>query len=99
LSTRRQIAAEIEALGQAPLLYVQTEPCEGTAIPAGPRLINVRGVAEPGATMKVNGAAVSEVAADGTFAAACFLAAPTLVVEATKDGKTREVTRTFRLTE
>jgi len=99
LSTRREIAGEIEALGQAPLLYVQTEPCEGTAIPAGPRLINVRGVAEPGATVKLNGAAVSEVAAGGTFAAACFLGGPTLVVETAKDGKTRKVTRAFRLPE
>jgi hypothetical protein len=97
LATRRAIAGEIEALGQFPLLYVQTEPCEGTTIPAGPRLINVRGVADPGATVTVNGAAVPELPADGAFAAACFLTGPTVTVETTKDGKTRTVTRTFRL--
>jgi hypothetical protein len=68
-------------------------------IPAGLRLINVRGVTEPGASVKINGAPLADVAADGTFAAACFLESPDAVIEATKDGKTRKVTRTFRLTD
>jgi len=97
LATRREAAREIEALGRSPLLFVQTEPCEGTAVPAGPRLINVRGIAEPKATVKINGAPVSDVGADGIFAAACFLSRPEVIVEAVMDGKTRTVTRTFRL--
>ena len=66
-------------------------------MPAGPRLINVRGIAEPKATVKINGAPVSDVGADGIFAAACFLSRPEITVEAVMDGKTRTVTRTFRL--
>jgi len=97
LATRREIGREIEAIGRFPLLYVQTEPCEGTAIPAGPRLINVRGVAEPGASVKINGATVREVAADGTFGVPCFLSRADVTVETIKEGKTRKVTRTFRL--
>jgi hypothetical protein len=97
LSTRHAIADEIEALVRTPLLYVQTEPPEGTEIPAGPRLINVRGVVEPGAAVKVNGTPVPEVGEDGTFAAACFPGGPTVTIEAAKEGRTRAVTRTFRL--
>jgi Domain of unknown function (DUF4091) len=97
LAARHDIAAEIEALGRAPLLYVQTEPPEGTAVPAGLRLINVRGVVDPGATVKIDGRLTPEVQPDGTFLAACFLSGPTITVEATKSGATRKVTRTFRL--
>jgi hypothetical protein len=48
-------------------------------------------------TVKINGAPVSDVGADGIFAAACFLSRPEITVEAVADGKTRTVTRTFRL--
>lgn len=34
---------------------------------------------------------------DGTFAPACFLASPTLVIETAKQGNTRKVRRTFQL--
>jgi hypothetical protein len=97
LAARREIAGEIGQLRQTPLLYVQTEPPEGTAVPAGLRLINVRGVAEPGATVKINGATIPAPAADGTFAAAWFLQGPEIVVESVKDGKTSKAVRAFRL--
>jgi hypothetical protein len=99
LATRRAIAEEIEALVQSPLLYVQTEPPEGTIIPAGPRLIQVRGVCEPGARVTINGSPVGEVTADGQFAAACFLSDATVTVASTRNGKTRKVQRTFKLVE
>jgi len=97
LATRRQIAREIESLGANLLLYVQTEPCEGTVVPAGPRLINVRGITEPNATVKINGRPVADVEANGVFAAACFLSKPEVTIEAAKDGKVQTVTRTFQL--
>lgn len=99
LATRREIAREIESLGQSPLLYVQTEPPEGTAIPAGPRLIHVRGITEPGISVTINGVSAGEAAADGSFAAACFLSRPDVAIEAAKAGKNRKVVRTFRLTD
>jgi len=97
LATRREIAQEIELLTQSPLLYVQTEPQEGATIPSGPRLIQVRGVMEPGASVKINGAAVQGRTADGVFAGACFLSNPDVTIEVSKAGKTRKVLRTFRL--
>ena len=99
LATRREIAQEIELLGQSPLLYVQTEPPEGTTIPAGPRLIHVRGVTEPGVSVKINGTAVQGMTADGIFAAASFLSRPDVIIEASKAGRTRKVVRSFRLTD
>ena len=97
LATRREIAQEIELLGQSPLLHVQTEPPEGTTIPAGPRLIQVRGVTEPGVLVKINGTAVQGMTADGIFAAASFLSGPDVTIEASKAGRTRKVVRSFRL--
>jgi hypothetical protein len=94
--TRRAIAREIEALGRPDSVYVQTEPPEGTTIPFGVRVINVRGVAEPGATVKVNGIEIHDVGADGTFVAARYINDPTVTIEVSKDGKTTTVTRTFR---
>ena len=99
LAARHEIAVEIEALARRPLLYVQTEPCEGTEIPAGPRLINVRGVTEPGAKVMVNDVPIPDVAADGTFAVAHFLTGATITVKAKTDGMTCAATRTFRLVE
>ena len=99
LAARHEIALEIEALARRPLLYVQSEPREGTEIPAGPRLVNVRGVTEPGAKVTVNDVPVADVAADGTCAAACFLSGPTVTVKVSMGGKTCVATRTFRLVE
>ena len=64
LETRRAIAEEIESLQSAPLLVVQTSPPEGTPIPAGPRMVNVRGLVPPGATVKLNGEPCPECPAE-----------------------------------
>ncbi|MCL4193968.1 MAG: hypothetical protein KJZ87_19675, partial [Thermoguttaceae bacterium] len=97
LATRRQIAREIESLGASPLLYVQTEPCKRTVVPAGPRLINVCGITEPSATVKINGRPVADVKANGVFASTCFLSKPEVTIEAARDDKVHTVTRTFQL--
>jgi hypothetical protein len=97
LAARREIANEIEELAKPSFLYVQTEPPEGTTIPAGPRTINIRGVAEPGSTVTINGVAVSPVEPDGTFAAFLYLRGPTVTVEATKGGRVQRAMRRFRL--
>lgn len=94
---RRQIAREIESLGASPLLYVQTEPCKGTVVPAGPRLINVCGITEPNATVKINGRPVADVEANGVCAVACFLSKPEVTIEAARDDKVQTVTRTFQM--
>jgi hypothetical protein len=96
LDARRAIAHEIEAMGQHPFVYVQPEPPEETTIPFGVRVINVRGVAEPGATVKVNGVQINDVTPDGVFVAARYIGSPTVTIEATKDGRTTTLMRTFK---
>jgi len=90
------MAKEIDALESEPLLVVQTSPPDGTVIPAGPRHIIIRGIAWPGATVKVNGYA-AEVAKSGYFSAYSFLGdnQSTITVTA-RDGKSeRTVVRKF----
>jgi hypothetical protein len=99
LEARRAIAEEIESLERGPLLYVQTEPAEGTAIPSGPRLINIRGLAAPGAEVTVNGQKVKTVQEDGAFMVAWFPDTPAVTIKAVKDGRSCETMRTFRLVE
>lgn len=99
LSTREAIAGEIDALDAGTYLYVQTEPAEGSEVPAGPRMINLRGVAEPGAAVSINGTDVTVAGADGTFACCWFISTPEITVRASKDGRIREAVRRFRLIE
>ena len=92
------MAEEIEALAQSPRLVVQTSPPEGTPIPAGPRMVNVRGLAPPGATVLLNGAAISNDRPSGYFAHHCFLNDnPVVTVTVEHEGKRRTATRTFQL--
>ena len=100
LETRRAVAEEIESLAAAPRLIVQTSPPEGTPIPAGPRMVNVRGLAPPGATVLLNGTAVANVRPSGYFAHYCFLGEnPVMTVTVEHAGRRRSVTRTFKLVE
>ena len=99
LAARSAIADEIEALAAGPLLVVQTEPAEGAEVPAGPRHILVRGIAESGATVMVNDESVPDVRPDGAFGIRWFLGTKSIRVTATKDGRARTVERTFRLTD
>lgn len=99
LDTRRAIAEEIETLRTDPRLIVQTSPPEGTVVPAGPRAVNVRGLAPPGAKVTVNGEAVANTRPSGYFCRAVFLGdhQPTITVTIEHDGHKATVMRTFQL--
>jgi hypothetical protein len=99
LATRQAIAEEIQALDTPPRLVVQTSPPEGTAVPAGPRAVNVRGLAPPGAKVTVNGEPVANARASGYFCGAVFLGdqQPTITVVVEHEGRKTRATRTFRL--
>jgi hypothetical protein len=98
LETRRLIAEEIETLQTAPLLVVQTSPPEGTPIPAGPRMVNVRGLASPGAEVRLNGEPIQNLRPSGYFSHYCFLTDdPVITVAANHQGTRRVATRTFEL--
>jgi hypothetical protein len=96
--TRRAIAEEIASLEKAPLLVVQTSPPEGTPIPAGPRMVNVRGLVPPGATVKLNGEPVSNVRPSGYFSHYWFPSeGGQLTVTVDHEGQHRNDSRTFPL--
>lgn len=101
LRTREAIADEIESLDARPLLYVQTSPPEGTVTPAGPTMINVRGVVTPGAAVSINGQPVvpGNISPKGYFIGEVFIEAgkAEVVVEATLDGSVRQCKRTFMM--
>jgi hypothetical protein len=98
LAVRGQIADEIVALDREPLLLVQTEPPDGSTLVHGPIAVELRGVTQPGASVKVNGAAV-EVRADGSFAtlASPRPQKPEVRIEAEREGKKATVLRRFEI--
>lgn len=67
LAVRGEIADEIIALDAEPPLLAETEPMAGSTLVHGPISVELRGVTRPGASVKINGAAV-EVGPDGRFA-------------------------------
>ena len=98
LETRRAVAEEIESLHTVPLLVVQTSPPEGTPIPAGPRMVNVRGLVPPGAAVTLNGEPVPNVRPSGYFSHYWFPSDnPELTITVSHKGKQRSVSRTFPL--
>jgi hypothetical protein len=96
MSTRHQIADEIIALDQAPLLLVQTEPSAGSTLINGPIVVEVRGIADPGATVTVAGRRV-EVRPNGTFACTAYPSGESgeIAIEAEHQGKKKATTRRF----
>lgn len=102
-ATRAAIADEIEALVASPLLVVQTSPPEGTITPAGPIMINVRGVTTPGAKVTVNGRAViaGNISPNGCFIDALLITPGKgeIIVTAEFDGRTVTAKRAFRVVE
>ncbi len=101
LATRRAVAGEIEALQSEPLAVVQSSPPEGTVVPAGPRMVILRGLATPGAIVHVNGDPVHKMRPSGCFTHFQFLSEsqPTITVRVEREGKTRTMKRTFILTD
>jgi hypothetical protein len=99
LDTRRTIAEEIESLQSEPRLVLQTSPPEGTVVPAGPRAVNLRGWAPPGAKILVNGQPVTNARPNGYFCQALFLndKQEKVTVAVEHEGRKRTAIRTFRL--
>lgn len=99
LDTRLAIADEIEALARSPMLYVQTSPPEGAVTPDGPIMINVRGVATPGAKITINDQVVIDdnISQSGCFIGAVFIdaARPEVVVTAEFNGVKLTARRRF----
>lgn len=98
MSTRNAIADEIIALDRAPLLLVQTEPPAGATLIQGPILVEVRGVVEPNAVVKVNGRQI-DVHPDGNFACGTGPVGEgsAIRVEAECGGKKNTAIRQFRV--
>lgn len=90
-AVRWQIAEEIAAALQPPLVLLETEPAEGTTLVEGPVAVEVRGVVQPGAAVRVNGRPV-EVSADGRFVART---GAQIRIEVEHQGKKKELRRTF----
>jgi hypothetical protein len=88
LAIRGAIADEIIALDRQPLLIVQTEPPDGSTLAEGPVWLEVWGITEPGASVKVNATPVA-VSDDGTFRSR---AGRQVVVEAEHNGKKQTTT-------
>jgi hypothetical protein len=98
LATRAAIAEEIIAQDQPPLALVQTEPPAGATLINGPIVVEVRGVCEPGTTVKINGRSV-EPSADGSFGATAYPAgeAGEIAVEVEREGKKKVTVRRFQV--
>ena len=97
-AVRAAIADEIVALDAEPLLLVQTEPAAGATLVNGPIAVEVRGVVQPGTTVKVSGRTV-EVRPDGSFACLGSVRGDPgeIAIEAERDGKKRTTTRRFNV--
>jgi hypothetical protein len=95
LAARRQIADAIVELDAAPLLLVETEPSAGATLYQGPMPIEVRGITEPGTTLKINGR-TCQVGSNGNFV---LRPGPgrdgVLRIEAEKEGRTKTVVKSF----
>jgi uncharacterized protein (DUF427 family) len=93
LAVRARVAGEIIALSQGPALLVETEPAENATLVEGPIAVEVRGITEPGATVKVNGKPVT-VESDGNFVART---GAQIRIEAEHGGKTKTIVRSFKV--
>lgn len=97
-AVREAMAREIETSAAEPLLVWETLPSEDVPLVPAPIVVELFGVTRPGATVTVNGRAVS-VGANGRFHAGASMGGerPAIRVEATLDGKTRSEERVFRI--
>jgi hypothetical protein len=98
LETRYLVADEILALQAEPMLLVQTDPPAGSTLLRSHVVIEVHGVTEPGATVKINGRG-TDIRDDGTFTcrASVYGDKQELRIEAEREGKTNTTIRRFLL--
>lgn len=98
MAVRAQVAEEILALDRPPLLLVQTEPPAGSTLYGEPIVVELLGLTEPGAEVKVNGHPV-EVSPDGRFVARPTPLRPSgqVRIEVQHQGKTKTILKQFTL--
>ena len=96
-AVRRQMADEIVALDSSPLLLVETEPAAGNALVNGPVFVEIRGLATPGATVKVNGKPVA-LTPEGRFSCGAHpdLEGYSVGVEVEANGQKKTTLRSFQ---
>jgi len=92
------LAQEITDVDRSPLVLVNTTPQAETEVVPGPILILVRGVAEKGATIKIQGVE-TKIKSNGTFAGHAFVSekSPDVTVEVKMEGKKKQVIRYFNV--
>ena len=97
---RQAIVDEIKNLDGPARLAVRTYPEDCATIYQGPTVIEIVGVATPGAEVTINGKPIS-VSEDGIFAKDLFLSSgkQTLEFVAKIDGQIAKTTRTFYVRE
>jgi len=92
------LSQEIMDLDQSPLILVKTTPQAETEVVSGPILILVRGIAEKGASIKINGVNI-KTDPDGIFFGHAFVydKNPNVVVEVELNGKKKQIVRHFNV--
>ncbi len=98
MAVRSQVADEILALDSPPLLLLQVEPPAGSTLYGEPIALEVLGLTEAGAEVKVNGHRV-ELGLDGRFIARPSPLRPAgqLRIEVQHQGKSKTVVKQFTL--
>jgi hypothetical protein len=97
-AARRMLLEEIAAIETPPLAVAASAPAAETEVVPGPIVVEVYGVVEKGASVKM-GNSVVEVAPDGRFAARATLSSRTdrIEVAISHDGRTKILRRHFRV--
>ena len=92
------LSQEITDLDQSPLVLVKTTPQAETEVASGPILILVRGIAEKGSSIKINGVNI-KTDPDGTFFGHAFVydKNPNVIVEVELNGKKKQIVRHFNV--
>ncbi|MGQ9610456.1 MAG: glycoside hydrolase domain-containing protein [bacterium] len=95
---RETLAKEITEIDQSPLVLLKTTPQAETEVVSGPILILIRGIAEEGSTMKMQGGKIV-TNTDGTFFGHAFVweGSPNVIIEIEKGGKKKQIVRHFKV--
>jgi hypothetical protein len=95
-AARRDLAAEIIAVNQEPLVMWTTRPAEWSEVVPGPVAVEVHGVLQPGTTIKGLNVTIEPT---GRFRGVTHLSAkqPTITLTFTRDGKSKTMVRQFRV--
>ncbi len=96
---RETLAQEIAEIDQSPLVLLMTTPQAETKVVPGPILILIKGVAERGSIIKLQGGEIN-LEPDGTFFGHAFVweGSPNITIEIEKNGKKKQIIRHFNVT-